>query len=85
MEVVYMSLLAAIEPTMMRRRAQDAIDDAILRMDAWWLVLMAAILVFGVAFLAALALWCFFSAGGRRFSGNWKWGKTGVSVWIECV
>ena len=80
-----MSLMAAIEPTLARRRVQDAVDEAILRFDAWWLVLIAAILVFGVAFLAALAMWCFFSNGGRRFTGNWKWSKSGVSVWIECV
>ncbi len=80
-----MSLMAAMEPMLMKRRAQDALDEAILRLDAWWLVVIAAILVFGVAFLAALALWCFFKAGGRRFTGNWQWGKSGVSVWIECV
>ncbi|KNY05492.1 hypothetical protein AKH00_13540 [Microbacterium sp. GCS4] len=74
-----------IEPTLMRRRVQDAVDDVIVRVDAWWLVLIAAILVFGVAFLAALALWCFFSNGGRKFTGNWKWSKKGVSVSIECV
>ena len=80
-----MTLMEAIEPTLLKHRAQNALDDAILRLDAWWLVVIAAILVFGVAFLAALAMWCFFSNGGRRFTGNWKWGKSGVSVWIECV
>ncbi|MEV4736438.1 MULTISPECIES: hypothetical protein [unclassified Microbacterium] len=80
-----MSVMSMIEPTLMRRRVQDAVDDVIVRVDAWWLVLIAAILVFGVAFLAALALWCFFSNGGRKFTGNWKWSKKGVSVSIECV
>lgn len=80
-----MSVMTLMEPTLVRRRMTDALDNALVRLDAWWLVLIAAILVFGVAFLAALALWCFFSNGGRRFSGNWKWGKSGVSVWIECV
>lgn len=80
-----MSVMAAMEPTLMKRRAQDVLDEAILRLDAWWLVVIAAILVFGVAFLAALAMWCFFHAGGRKFTGNWHWGKSGVSVWIECV
>lgn len=80
-----MSVMTAIEPTLMRRRMTDALDDALVRLDAWWLVLIAVLLVFGVAFLASLALWCFLSNGGRRFSGNWKWGESGVSVWIECV
>ena len=80
-----MSVMSMIEPTLMRRRVQDAVDDVIVRVDAWWLVLLAALLVFGVAFLAALALWCFFSNGGRRFTGNWQWSKKGVSVSIECV
>lgn len=80
-----MSVMSMIEPTLIRRRVQDAVDDVIVRVDAWWLVLIAAILVFGVAFLAALALWCFFSNGGRKFTGNWKWSKKGVSVSIECV
>ncbi|MEN0023101.1 hypothetical protein MRBLWO14_001383 [Microbacterium sp. LWO14-1.2] len=80
-----MSVMTLMEPTLMRRRVSDALDDALVRLDGWWLVLIAALIVFGVAFLAALALWCFFSNGGRRFSGNWKWGKSGVSVWIECI
>jgi len=80
-----MSVMTLMEPTLMRRRVGDALDDALVRLDGWWLVLIAALIVFGVAFLAALALWCFFSNGGRRFSGNWKWGKSGVSVWIECI
>lgn len=80
-----MSVMAAIEPTLMRRRVQDALDDAIVRLDGWWLVLIAVLLVFGVAFLASLAAWCFFSNGGKRFTGSWGWGKGGVSVWIECV
>lgn len=80
-----MSVMTLMEPTLMRRRVSDALDDALVRLDGWRLVLIAALIVFGVAFLAALALWCFFSNGGRRFSGNWKWGKSGVSVWIECI
>lgn len=74
-----------VEPTLMKRRIQDALDTAVLRFDAWWLVFLAVLIAFGVAFLAAMALWCFFGAGGRRFSGNWEWSKKGVSVWIECI
>ncbi|MFS0895198.1 hypothetical protein [Microbacterium sp. 179-I 3D3 NHS] len=80
-----MSVMTAIEPTLMRRRVEDALDEAVLRFDGWWLVLLAALLVFGVAFLASLAAWCFFANGGKRFTGSWKWGKSGVSVWLECV
>jgi hypothetical protein len=80
-----MSVMTVMEPTLLRRRAQDALDDAILRFDGWWLVLLAVLLVFGVVFLASLAAWCFFSNGGRRFTGRWKWGQNGVAVWLECV
>ncbi|WP_136055181.1 hypothetical protein [Microbacterium sp. K24] len=80
-----MSVMTVIEPTLLKSRVQNALDDALLRFDGWWLVLLAVLLVFGVAFLASLAAWCFLSNGGKRFTGNWKWDKGGVSVWIECI
>jgi predicted CDP-diglyceride synthetase/phosphatidate cytidylyltransferase len=80
-----MSVMTVIEPTLLKRRVEDALDDAILRFDGWWLVLIAVFLVFGVAFLASLATWCFLANGGKRFTGSWNWGKSGVSVWLECV
>lgn len=80
-----MSVMTMVEPTLMRRRVEDALDAAVLRLDGWWLVFLAVLIAFGVAFLAAMALWCFLANGGRRFSGNWSWGKKGVSVWIECI
>ncbi|MCE0509594.1 hypothetical protein V8Z69_14765 [Microbacterium aurugineum] len=77
--------MTVIEPTLLKRRVHDALDEALLRFDGWWLVFLAALLVFGVAFLASMAAWCFLANGGRRFSGNWSWSDKGTSLWLECI
>lgn len=63
---------------------KNKIDGLIVRYDGWWLVLLAVLMVLAFVMLAALAIWCLTSGKGR-FSGNWSWGKKGVSVWVECV
>jgi len=80
-----LTTLIAMEPMLLKERLTQTLDRALLRLDAWWLVLLAVLLVFGALLLASMAAWCFFANGGRRFSGNWAWGVHGISIWLECV
>jgi len=60
------------------------IDSALLRYDAWYVVLLAVILAFAVIISAGLAIWCVV-AKNKRFTSNWSWSWTGVSINVECV
>lgn len=64
--------------------ARTKLDGMIVRYDAWFLVLLAVLMVLAFALLAAMAIWCL-AQGKGRFSGNWQWSQWGVSVIIECV
>lgn len=74
------SLALLTTPTRLKEKA----DDAIVRYDGWFLVLLAALLVLAFILASAMAIWCM-SQGKGRFSGNWRWNQYGVSVWVECV
>ncbi len=64
--------------------ARDKVDAAILRYDAWFLVLLAVLMALAFVVATALAIWCVVYQR-KRFTGNWRWGTWGVSVWTECV
>jgi hypothetical protein len=64
-------------------RMRSRIDTMIVRYDAWFLVLLAVLMVLAFAIASALAIWCITNGRGR-FTGNWSWNQTGVSVWVEC-
>lgn len=66
-------------------RIRARLDDMIVRYDAWFLVLLAVLLVLAFVYLTAMSIWCLTQAGGRKFSGNWEWSQAGISMWVECV
>lgn len=63
--------------------AKNKIDNAIIRCDGWFLVLMAVLLVLAFTIVGALAIWCTVYKG-KKFTGNWKWYKWGVEISTEC-
>lgn len=65
------------------KRIVDKFDDFIVRYDAWFLVLLAVLLVIAFSIFAALAVWCVMYKG-KRFSGRWEWGSWYTSVYTEC-
>lgn len=65
-------------------RLKNKADELIVRYDAWFLVLLAVLLVLSVVFFAAMAIWCF-QQGRFRFTGNWEWGAGYNRVFVECV
>jgi len=64
-------------------RVRAAIDGMIVKYDAWFLVLLAVLLVLAFAITAALAIWCITNGKGS-FSGSWRWNQNGLDVWVEC-
>lgn len=66
-------------------RIRARLDEMIVRYDAWFLVLLAVLLVLAFIYLVAMSIWCLTNAGGKRFSGNWEWSRTGISMWVQCV
>ncbi|GAA1223423.1 hypothetical protein [Rhodoglobus aureus] len=74
-----------IQATAAVYRLRNRLDDMIVRYDAWWLVLLAVLLVLAFAYLVAMSIWCLTQAGGRRFTGNWNWSRVGISMWVECI
>jgi hypothetical protein len=64
-------------------RSKARFDAAILRYDAWFLVLLAVILAIGVALLAGMAIWCVVYQG-KNFTGAWQYKDWGLNVSFEC-
>lgn len=64
--------------------ARKKIDASIVRYDAWFLVLLAVLLVLAYVIATALAVWCVVYQR-KKFTGQWRWSIWGVSVWTECV
>lgn len=64
--------------------AKEKIDSALVRYDAWYVVMLAVILALGVTILAGLSIWCVVYKG-KQFSGNWNWSWSGVSINVECI
>ena len=64
-------------------RLKNEADELIVRYDAWFLVLLAVLLVAAFGFFAAMTIWCF-QQGRFRFTGNWEWGAGYNRVFVEC-
>ena len=64
-------------------RLKNKADELIVRYDAWFLVLLAVLMVAAFGFFAAMSIWCF-QQGKGTFSGGWRWNLHGVSLFIEC-
>jgi len=60
------------------------VDGALVRYDAWYVVLLAVIMVLAVVIATGLAIWCVVYKG-KSFTGSWNWNWTGVSVNVQCV
>ncbi|AYD90757.1 hypothetical protein D5R93_02875 [Actinomyces lilanjuaniae] len=63
-------------------RARSRFDQAIVRHDGWFLVVVAVILALGATLLAGMAVWCVVNQHGA-FTGRWAW-KDGLEVYVEC-
>jgi hypothetical protein len=59
-------------------------DAAILRYDAWFLVVIAVLLTLGAIITAGMAVWCVVNQKGR-FTGRWTLKNWGLSASFECV
>lgn len=88
--VIDMAGKEAALAAVVHERAHYAVDEgkrrfdaAVVRYDAWFLVLAAVLLALGFILVAGAAVWCLTKAGGRKFTGGMKW-KNGFSLWIEC-
>lgn len=57
--------------------------DGLVEDHAWFVVLLAVLMTFAFTLFAAMASWCIF-VKDRKFTGNWRWKKTGVSLNVEC-
>lgn len=64
-------------------RLKNKADELIVRYDAWFLVLLAVLLVAAFGFFVAMSVWCF-QQGRFRFTGNWEWGAGYNRVFVEC-
>lgn len=63
---------------------KNKFDDAIVRCDAWFIVLLAVLLAIAFTLFAAIATWCVVYKG-KHFTGNWEWHKWGVSLDVQCI
>lgn len=61
-----------------------AFDRKLVRCDAWFLVLLAVLMTLAFVLASAMAVWCVVYKG-KKFTGDWNWGKKGVSVNVKCV
>lgn len=61
----------------------DSFNNAIVECNAWFLILLAILLVLAFTIYAALQIWCVMYKG-MKFSGSWKWSLYGIEVNAEC-
>lgn len=69
--------------TRLREVARTRFDDAVVRLDAWFLVFVAVILALGATIAAGLAIWCVVYQR-KTFSGRWAFRNFGLKVYFEC-
>lgn len=67
----------------MKQKLNSDLDKALIKYDAWFLVLLAVIMCLALVLTSGLAIWCMVYRG-KRFTGSWKWSLYGVSVYSEC-
>ena len=61
----------------------DSINNAIVECNAWYLILLAVLLVLAFTIYAALQIWCVVYKE-QTFTGSWHWSTEGVEVKAEC-
>ncbi|MCD8077976.1 MAG: hypothetical protein LUE63_06330 [Lachnospiraceae bacterium] len=62
---------------------KSSFEDAIVECNGWFLVVLAVLMCLAFTVFAGLTIWCVVYKG-KKFTGNWKWSKKGVSVTAEC-
>ena len=67
----------------MKQKCNVALDKALMKYDAWFLVLTAVIMCLALVVTTGLAVWCLVYKG-KKFTGAWNWTNSGVSVNVEC-
>ena len=51
--------------------------------DGWFTITLAVLMCIAFTVVTALAVWCV-TYKGAKFTGNWSWKESGVSVMAEC-
>lgn len=69
-------------PTKIANKANE-LKDKIVSCDNWFLIMLAVLMCISFVIASALAVWCI-TYKGSKFTGNWNWKETGVSVMAEC-
>lgn len=59
------------------------LDNALVKYDAWFSVLLAILLAIAFTIAAAVSLWCVIYKR-MSYGGQWKWSIIGYSVKILC-
>ncbi|WP_430603421.1 hypothetical protein IGJ02_000876 [Enterococcus sp. DIV0724b] len=72
------SVVSSLKESVIRK-----VDEKIVQYDAWFLVFVAVLLGLAFAIGTALAIWCVVYQG-KKFTGNWNWAETGLSINVEC-
>ena len=58
-------------------------ENFIVECNAWFLVLLAVLMVIAFTIYAGLQVWCIVYRR-KTFTGRWHWNKHGVSVKASC-
>ena len=69
------------EPRLIALR--DKLDSAIVRYDAWFLVLLAIIASLALVYMIGMSIYCVVYKN-KGFSGSWFWKILGFQFSIEC-
>lgn len=77
-----MNLIAA-KITSTAMRAKESVQNVIVECNAWFLVVLAVLMILAFTIYAGLQIWCVVYKG-KSFTGKWKWSTKGVSVKAQC-
>ena len=61
----------------------NQLKDKLNSCDGWFTIMLAVLLCLAFTIVSALAIWCV-TYKGSKFTGNWSWKESGVSVIAEC-
>ena len=61
----------------------NELKNKVVSCDNWFLITLTVLMCLAFTISAALAIWCL-TYKGSKFTGNWDWKETGVSVMAEC-
>lgn len=78
------TLFIVLVLTSWRDKFITMIKNRTVQYDAWFVILLAVLLVLAFTIASALAIWCVVVKGGS-FTGDWQWSKWGVSVKANCA